>query len=216
MRGERARAGGPAGPLGPRPAGAQARASEGAAAGGPAADHAEVLARARAGDRASIERLLLAYQPDVRRFARRVCRVEDADDAVQHALVQLATKLGAFREAARLTSWLFTIVKRECLRLLGRLRREGEGGLEPPPSGATDAELRLSLLRALAGLDDAHRDVLLLRDVEQRPGPEVAEALGISVEAMKSRLHRAREQVRAELAPPGGGEALGRRDDDRA
>jgi RNA polymerase sigma factor (sigma-70 family) len=204
VSGERARAGGAAGPFGPQAQGAEADRRAGAgraeADGRLGAEHTEVLARARAGDRASIERLLFAYQPDVRRFARRVCRVEDADDAVQHALVQLTTKLGTFREAARLTSWLFTVVKRECLRLLARLRREGEGELEPPLGDATDVEVRLSLLRALAGLDDAHRDVLLLRDVEQRPGPEVAEALGISLEAMKSRLHRAREQVRAELA----------------
>lgn len=207
MSGERARAGGAAGPFGPQAqapegAGADRRAGSGRAEadGRLGAEHAEVLARARAGDRASIERLLFAYQPDVRRFARRVCRVEDADDAVQHALVQLAAKLGTFREAARLTSWLFTVVKRECLRLLAGLRREGEGELGPPLADATDVEVRLSLLRALAGLDAAHRDVLLLRDVEQRTGPEVAEALGISLEAMKSRLHRAREQVRAELA----------------
>jgi RNA polymerase sigma factor (sigma-70 family) len=174
-----------------------------------AQDEAEVLAQARAGDRASIERLLVVYQPDMHRFARRVCRSEDADDAVQHALVQLATKLGAFRSAARLTSWLFTIVRRECLRLLARLRRNtGDNDeIELALSNATDAELRLSLQRALAGLDDAHRDVILLRDVEQRTGPEVAEALSISLEAMKSRLHRAREQVRAELTrgPSGAG-----------
>jgi RNA polymerase sigma factor (sigma-70 family) len=164
-------------------------------------DEAEVLTRARAGERASIERLLIIYQPDMRRFARRVCRSEDADDAVQHALVQLATKLGAFRSAARLTSWLFTIVRRECLRLLARLRHDmaDNDGVEQALANATDAELRFSLQRALAGLDDAHRDVILLRDVEQRTGPEVAEALSISLEAMKSRLHRAREQVRAEL-----------------
>lgn len=158
----------------------------------------ELLRAARSGDAVAIERLLARHQPDVRRFARRVCTTEDADDAVQHTLVQMSTYLGTFVGVVHLTRWLFTVVKRECIRLINRARR-----IEPPTgdpvSARSDADLALALEQALARLDPDLRDVVLLRDVEQRSGPEVAAALGITLAAMKSRLHRGREVLRRAL-----------------
>jgi RNA polymerase sigma factor (sigma-70 family) len=161
----------------------------------------DVLERARSGDRAAIEELLMRHQPDLRRFARRVCRTsEDADDATQHAMVKLATELPAFRGAAKLSSWLFTIVKRECLRLLARLRRDVlADDLDDRLATAHEPDILLALQRALSSLDPMLREVLLLRDVEELTGPEVAGRLRISLEAMKSRLHRARTEMRHTL-----------------
>jgi len=158
---------------------------------------------ARDGDRTAMARLIATCQPDVRRFARRTCQTsEDADDAVQHTLLQFSTQLGSFRGAAQLTSWLFSIVKNECLRLLSRARRAmGDASeLDGVLSSCGDVELALALRQAMARLDPELREVVLLRDVQELTGPEVALRLGLTLEAMKSRLHRAREHLRTELA----------------
>lgn len=168
---------------------------------------------ARAGDRAAIDQLLARYQPDVRRFARRVCQSsEDADDAVQHTLVQLSRQMAATHGIARLTSWLFTVVKHECARLIARSRRtrpldDAEDALERAVACRADAELALALKQAFGRLDADLRRVVFLRDVEQLSGPEVADELGLTIEAMKSRLHRGRAALRRELSVELGGES---------
>jgi RNA polymerase sigma factor (sigma-70 family) len=156
----------------------------------------ELIARARTGDREAIERLLQRHRGDLRRFARKMCRSEDADDAVQHGMIQLATHASAFRGAAKLTSWLFTIVKRECMRLVRVVR--GTADIHPLDS-ASDPEVLLAIERALASLDAPLREVLILRDIEELTGPEAAERLGITLEAMKTRLHHARARMREAL-----------------
>src|SRR4051812_6879558 len=77
-----------------------------------------LLEAARAGDRDALLSLLTAAQPDIRRYARRSCRVsEDADEAVQKALLEIYHKLGTLRVLAAFPGWLLAIVRRECLRL---------------------------------------------------------------------------------------------------
>jgi RNA polymerase sigma factor (sigma-70 family) len=164
-------------------------------------DDDDLLRRAQSGDRAAIDALLVRHQPDLRRFARRVCRTsEDAEDATQHAMVKLASEVSVFRGVAQITSWLFTIIKRECLRLIARFRRDtAQDVLDERLVCASDPDILIALEHALASLEPALREVLLLRDVEELTGPEVASALGISLEAMKSRLHRARTLMRHSL-----------------
>ena len=70
-----------------------------------------------------------------------------------------------------------------------------------PEARASDQELTAALTAALDGLSDEHREVILLRDVEGLSAPEAASALGVSVDALKSRLHRAREVLRTALRP---------------
>ena len=83
-----------------------------------------LVAAAKAGDAAALDRLLAVSQPDLMRFARRTCaNAEDAEDAVQAALWQLHRRIGTLRVIAAFTSWLFRIVERECRRLLGLHRR---------------------------------------------------------------------------------------------
>ena len=163
-----------------------------------------VLERARLGDREAIEALLATHQPHLRRFAHRMCRTrEDADDAVQHAMVQLTQHADEFRGAGKLASWFFTIIKRECMRLFALARRDGE--LEAQYDRldrARDPELLLALERSLGALEPELREVLLLRDVQEFTGPEVAQMLDITLEAMKSRLHRARLSMRQALGMP--------------
>src|SRR5262245_2123883 len=172
----------------------------------PAAD--ALLAAAQAGDRAALDRLVGAHRQGVYRYGLHVCHTtEDAEDAVQEALWAATRAIRAFRgTASSIASWLFTIVRRECLRLIeGRRRapapldgREDEWPADAcDPSDALVQRRRSELLAgALADLDPIHREVVLLRDIQELAAPEAAARLGISVDALKSRLHRARVDLR--------------------
>ena len=159
------------------------------------------------GDAAAVEQLLVVCQPDLRRFARRACsNSADAEDAVQIALWQLYRRIGALRTATAFASWLFRIVERECYRLLRRrdrldaLDRSIEGVLRQEP---LPLALRKDLVAAIALLPEPYRTVLILRDIDELTAPEAAGQLGISTDAVKSRLHRARALVREHLLAGG-------------
>ena len=167
----------------------------------------QLVDAARGGDTQAIAQLLTQCQPDLKRFARRTCSsAEDAEDAVQAALWQLYRKIGALRTAATFAVWLFRIVERECFRLFrGRGPAQAQEGadVEVVAAPALPLDLRLDLSRAIAALPEAYREVLILRDVDELTAPEVAQQLGLGVEAVKSRLHRARAMVRERLMASG-------------
>jgi len=183
----------------------------------------ELLAAARQGDTAALETLLVRYQPHLYRFGLRMCgNVEDAGDVAQESLISMARSVRGFRGDASVSSWLYTIARRFCIKKRRRskfapareesldepttdvARHLADPGLNPERA-ATNRELATALTRAIDALEPAQREVLVLRDVEGLSAPEVARVLGMSVEAVKSRLHRARVAIREELAP-----ALGR------
>jgi RNA polymerase sigma-70 factor (ECF subfamily) len=187
------------------------------AAGAPTDD--DLLTAARQGDEAALEALLVRYQPHLYRFGLRMCgNVEDAGDVAQESLISMARSLRDFRGDASVSSWLYTIARRFCIKKRRRskfapAREESLDApgtyavhrlADPAPSPeeqATNRELATVLTHAIDALDPSHREVLVLRDVEGLSAPEVAKILGVSVEAVKSRLHRARVAVRQELAP---------------
>ena len=175
----------------------------------PSAD--ALLAAAQSGDRAALNRLVAAHRQGVYRFGLYVCRTtEDLEDAVQETLWAATRAIKTFRgTASSIASWLFTIIRRECLRLVER-RRRGPISLEgteddypgdlPDPECSVVARRRNELLAtALADLDPIHREVILLRDIQQLSAPEAAAQLGISLDALKSRLHRARSRLRDQV-----------------
>lgn len=163
-----------------------------------------VLQAAQTGDRRAIETLLDASHAHVRRFARTLCVTpEDAEEAAQEALIVLYRKVGTLRAAAALASWMFQIVRNECIR------RSRVTFHRPPPSGSVEvsaeeaALVRLEFERIVAAVADLpaeQRSVLVLRDIQGLSGTATARALGLSKAAMKSRLHRGREALRAGLA----------------
>lgn len=163
----------------------------------------QLVEQARAGDVEAIHALLARCQPDVARFARAVCATpEDAEDAVQEALWIAVQRIGTLRVASAFTSWLFQMVKHECYRLLRRTRREEPiDRLPEQPASATADQMVLAhdVAKAIADLPPQYRQVLILRDVQGLTAPETAATLGITVEAVKSRLHRARTVIRAAL-----------------
>lgn len=167
---------------------------------------ADLLDAACQGDEAALASLLTQVRPDLKRFARRSCSTaEDAEDAVQITLWKLHRQLGTLRAVSALATWLFRVVERECFRLFRALKGQrsldhGDEAVEALLQAApVPADLRFDLARAIAALPPLYREVLVLRDIDELSGPETAARLGISVEAVKMRLHRARGLMRSTL-----------------
>jgi RNA polymerase sigma factor (sigma-70 family) len=166
-------------------------------------DHARIEA-ARGGDERALRSLLEVYRPDVRRYARRLCQSEDVEEAVQETLWVLWSRIGSLRTVAAFTGWVFRIVQHECLRRARRTARDSGLALDVLHSmqgweAASEFEMRLDVAAALAALSTEHREVVLLCDVFELTANEAAERLSISVQAVKSRLHRARLHLRSAL-----------------
>ncbi|MBB2505852.1 RNA polymerase sigma factor, partial [Amycolatopsis echigonensis] len=115
-------------------------------------------------------------------------------------------KIGTLRATAALASWMFRIVRNECLRRARALVQRDEPIPEAAgPSAEDDVLSRLEVERlsaAIASLPGDQRGVLIMRDIQGLPGKTVAKSLGLSPAAMKSRLHRARAAVRVRLDLP--------------
>ncbi|MGV9808497.1 RNA polymerase sigma factor [Micromonospora chersina] len=164
---------------------------------------AQLVAAARDGHVESLTTLVANTRPHVLRFAHTLCATpQDAEDAAQEALLILFRKVGTLRSITALSSWMFRIVRNECLR---RLRPQGWddlGGVGVVDSPEDEVIRHLEaerVARAIAALPDVQRRVLVLRDVQGYPGRAVADSLGLSLAAMKSQLHRARTNVKAAL-----------------
>jgi len=185
---------------------------------GTAASDEELIRLSAAGDRRAFEALVARHELSLFRFATRSCgSPRDAEDALQDGLLAAWRGAATFRGEAAARTWLYQVVIHACRRR--QRRRSGEperlDGLEAAeslPSGergaeerVADAQLGAALEQALAELPEEAREVLLLRDVEGLSGEEAAAALGVGLAAMKSRLHRARlelkERVEARLRP---------------
>lgn len=167
---------------------------------------ATVFAPAQAGDPLALDRLLRDVQPDIRRYARRQChRTSAIEDVVQEALIVLYRRLRQVRDPLAIAAWLFRIVTRLCmLPVLGLMRGTEAFNARHEAehlAGLSQDELRVDLTRALESLPEAHREIILLRDMEQLTITEAARQLGITREACKSRLHRARALLREYLQP---------------
>ncbi len=160
----------------------------------------QLIAAAQGGDAGSIAVLVSSSYPHVRRFAHTLCASpEDAEDAAQEALVILYRKIGTLRASAALASWMFRIVRHECLRQWRLMvRRDTPVAASTGASAEDEALHRLEASRvvaAIVALPADQRRVLIMRDIQGHSGRMVADALGLSVAAMKSRLHRARATV---------------------
>lgn len=172
-----------------------------------------ILERAKSGDRAAMEVVLSEVAPTIQRFGARLCgRGGELDDVVQDTLLAVAKNLSRFEARASLSSWVFALTRSACSRRHRGLANAqtpetldalvDAAAAEPSPEeAASRGELDRAVSRALEGLPVDYREVLVLRDVEGLTAPEAAEVLGIGVDALKSRLHRARAALRQALAP---------------
>lgn len=193
-------------------------------------DELALLDALRAGDEGAYETLVREHLGPMLAVARRILRDEDAArDAVQDAFVSAFRSIGRFRERSSLSTWLYRIVVNACLMKLRRARRRPElpiGELQPkfasdghfaepvlewpdsPEVLLQSKEMRTLVRAQIDRLPARYRTVVMLRDIEELSTEEVATLLGISRNAVKIRLHRARQALKA-LLDAGTGRAGG-------
>lgn len=192
--------------------------------------HDEVLAAAARGDDEALSLLVRTYHDRVYRFGTRVCRDGwDAEDAVQEAFTKLARRPEVMKDAGAL-AWLMTVVRHACMRLMKPFARERRTlgqrveNAEAVASDVEDAqqalerwELVRSVHAGIAALERPYREVLVMRDLEGLSGDETCRALGLELASMKTRLHRARAQLREHLLRDGarGGDGVRHAERDR-
>jgi len=163
-----------------------------------------------AGDEGAFRQLYRRHTPRLHQLALRLLggREADAEDVVQDTWVKAVEKLDTFRWESALGTWLHAIalnVTREAERRRGR-RQETDFPAEEPPARAPLEQVEvMDLERAIQGLPDGYRTVLVLHDVEGFTHEEIGAQLGIAAGTAKSQLFWARRAVRAQLAPGKGG-----------
>jgi len=180
----------------------------------------ELIAHVQGGESELFYELVRPYERRVFAAALAILRNEqDAEDAAQEAMLKALAKIGQFRAEARFSTWLIQITVNEALMRRRRERtvvmegiddrRNEESEYAPrdfadwreiPSEALERKEVRQRLAEALAKLDRKYREVFVMRDMERLNIQETAEALGISVASVKTRLLRARLMLRDLLA----------------
>ena len=185
---------------------------------GPLTD-AELVRRIRAGETALFELVMRRYNQRLYRVLRSLLRDEsEAEDVLQDAYVRAYAHLDQLEQPERLASWLTHIAVHEArarLRRRGRFAEVKEEPLRAVPSPSSDPEqqtlgrqMQRVLVSAIDDLPVGYRTVFVLRDVEGMSTAEVSESLGLSEQAVKMRLHRARVVLRQVLYDRIGAAAL--------
>lgn len=180
----------------------------------------DLIAQVQRGHHELFYELVRPYERRVYAAAMAILRNEtDAEDAAQEAMLKALANIRQFRAEARFSTWLIQITVNEALMRRRRERtamtegldnqRDEDGEYKPrdfadwreiPSEALERKEVRQQLAQALATLDQKYREVFMLRDVEHLNIQETAEALGISVASVKTRLLRARLMLRDLLA----------------
>lgn len=180
---------------------------------------------ANSNERSQFDTIYRDHVDLIYRYANRLCgEVEAAKDLVQETFLNAYRGFKDFRGDAQVSTWLYTIASRACLRMRRKKKgeperelsldefiptSEGEFRLQIPVDGLTpeeafqNKELRRALDQAIDKLPKKYRMVLVLRDMEGLSAKEVGTVMGLNERAVKSRLHRARLFVRRELSARG-------------
>jgi len=177
----------------------------------------ELLKRTAAGEREAFDALVVRHQAAVFRFARAATEgAAAAEDVLQETFLAAWRAAGTFQGRSAVRTWLLTIARNQAWHQREREARlpmddvplpelgEAAGwGDQNPEEGVLRSQRRECLARALEALGPEEREILVLRELEELTGEETAAALGIGLAAMKSRLHRARLRLAAELRRSG-------------
>jgi len=178
----------------------------------------QLVVRAQNGDNAAFGELIERHQGTCRKLALSILRdVQNAEDEVQNACWKAFEHIGQFQQDAKFSTWLSRIVVNQCLMRLRKDKRarflyldEGVAGEEvttldlpdtglTPESNLAQTEVSGVLQQEIRRIPPLLREVFVLRDVNEMPMPDVADKLGISIAAAKSRLLRARLELRNRL-----------------
>ena len=172
------------------------------------------LKRAARGDEAAFEALISPYLDTTYRLCLRMMGNEqDAADMAQEALVRAWRNLSTYKAQSRFSTWLYRITQNVCLdELRKRKNRQAESlqelheaGFDPPDNAAAPEtvieikDTRSQLSRAIGTLSDEHRAAILLRDVHGLSYEEIASVLDVNLNTVKSRISRARANLRSIL-----------------
>jgi RNA polymerase sigma-70 factor, ECF subfamily len=188
-------------------------------------EYTTLVRAAAAGDAEALEQLLMRAQEVAWRFSTSVCgHADDAEDAMQEALIKTYRYVGRIRDAEAFRPWLYRTVRNACLmarrKKVGEPRRmrsldevlpshEGAAWPETPDPGknpeqlADNAGLRRRLRKAFRTLPGPYRAIVFLREMEGLSTREVAKVMGVSEDNVKTRLYRARLQLQAQLGSDG-------------
>jgi RNA polymerase sigma-70 factor (ECF subfamily) len=186
----------------------------------PVSDELTLVQAAKSGDVSAFEELVRRYDRNVFRIAQHITQNrEDAEDVVQDAFLKAYSNLAQFQGQSKFYTWLVRIAVNEALMKLRRRRPERTVSLDEevkteedsvprevadwspnPEQQYNQAELREILSKTIQGLPPGFRTVFVLRDVEGLSTEETADALDLSIPAVKSRLLRARLQLRERLS----------------
>jgi len=182
-------------------------------------DESQLVAKAREGDSAAYNQLMTRYSPKIYRLAKHITQhEEDAEDVLQETFLKAFEHLGDFQGQSKFYTWIVRIAVNESLMKLRKRKSDRTVPLDEPLDTGEDTvvreiavwdenpelqysreELGQILDEAVQSLRPVFRTVFVLRDIEELSTEETAEALGISVPAVKSRLLRARLQLREKL-----------------
>ncbi len=182
-------------------------------------DESALVAQAKAGDAAAFSELVRHYDRRVFRMAKQITQNDDdAEDVLQEAFLKAYTHLDDFQGNSKFYTWIVRIAVNEALMKLRKRRSDRTVPLDEPIDTGEDEvareiavwednpeetysreELAELLDEAIQSLKPAYRTVFVLRDIEELSIEETAEALNLSISAVKSRLLRARLQLREKL-----------------
>ena len=182
-------------------------------------DESGLVAKAREGDSAAFSELVDRYSRKIYRLAKHITQNdEDAEDVLQETFLKAFSHLDSFQGQSKFYTWIVRIAVNEALMKLRKRKSDRSVPLDEPLDTGEDTvvreiavwdenpeqkysreELGQILDEAIQGLKPVFRTVFVLRDIEELSTEETAEALGISVPAVKSRLLRARLQLREKL-----------------
>lgn len=175
----------------------------------------DLVARCRGGDREAFAELVRKYQNRVLTLATRMLdNRSEAEDVAQDIFIKVFQSLHDFRGASRFSTWLYRVTVNHCLNYIRRRTRQQQTlvGAEPAewmqesptsnPHKRLEEKERWVLVQAkLQVLSPEHRTIILLRDFEGLSYEEIADVLQLETGTVKSRLHRARMELKALLEP---------------
>ena len=179
-----------------------------------------LIKRAQSGDVAAFEALIEAYEQKVFHIAYRMAgNPDDAADMAQEILLKIFRNVGKFKGESKFSTWVYRVATNTCLDELKKAKRkaaysldeefeteEGQLGVEvadtaPTPEQRVEGqEIRDAITEAISRLSEEHRQIIILRDINGLTYEEVADILDCSLGTVKSRISRAREQLRKILS----------------
>jgi len=180
-------------------------------------DEQNLILKAQNGDEKALVELVKKYEQTIYNFAFKICRNKDkAEHTMQETFLSMVKSLSQFSGKSKLSTWLYTVVSNHCLMLARSNKKHISSSLDDeentidekniadwkvtPDKVTENIELKSVLDKAINKLSAEYRVVFIMRDIEGLSTKETADAMNLSVPAVKSRLHRARAFLRNELS----------------